>query len=462
MKIYSLDTVRALDSVYRCGVNVCVVGAGTVGLPLATFLANKGFRVSCYDRSEERVRRINDGQVLFEYHNELKSAIENGRISATTDPSVVKDNDIIFVCVPTPLTKDNAMDNSMLLDVAEKIGGHLSPGHLVIFESSVAIGTTGQIREKLEEISGLRCSVDFGIAYCPERYNPGLPKEIHPEVKYDDSRLREHHRVDTISRVIGAADPKSLAIAKAIYSMIIKAPIKTVSSIEAAEATKLLENIFRDVNIALVNELAKVYSKFGLDIYEIIDAAKTKPFAFLPHYPGAGVGGECIPVDTHYLIKQAEQMGMEPLLMKSARLVNDSMPYYTIELLESGLKQAGKKLEGSRICILGASYKKNIDDTRLSPSFVIAHELEERGALVRLCDPLVNPSKLKNFLSVPVDRIFEGTDAVVLVTDHDEFQSLDFSGRSRMVVVDGRNFFVKDAIEKLGHIYLCVGKHFPG
>ncbi len=462
MKIYSQSLDVALERIRNGSVNICVIGAGTIGLPLATFLANKGFSVDCYDKSEERARQINEGRVFFEYHEGLKKALEKKAIKATTDPSVVRNSEILFVCVPTPLTKDKAMDISILTDVAENIGTHLAKGHLIVFESSVAIGTTRRVKEKLEEISGLEAGKDFGVAYCPERYNPGLPRETHPEVKYDESSLREHHNLDTIGRVIGAVDEKSLLLAKAVYSRIIKSPIKTVSSIEAAEATKLLENIFRDVNIALVNELAKVYSKFDLDVYEIIEAAKSKPFAFLPHYPGAGVGGECIPVDTHYLIKQAEEMGMNTRLMKAAREVNDSMPYYTINLLETALRKSGRDLRNVEVCILGASYKKNIDDIRLSPSLIIADELKSLGARVKICDPVVNAAKLKNYKVVSVEKIFENTDAIILVTDHDAFQSIDFPKTSKgIVIVDGRNFFLKEALESLGYNYVCVGKHSP-
>jgi len=462
MKIYNEPREIALERVENGDVTACVVGAGTIGLPLATFLANKNFSVACYDKSSERVKQINGGQVVFEYHEELKRALEREKISASTDPAVMRSAELIFVCVPTPLTHDKAMDISILFDVGENIGRNISAGSMVIFESSVAIGTTAQVRAKIEQISGLKCGVDFGVAYCPERYNPGLPKEIHPEIRYSEGdSFHEQHRFDQIGRVVGGADKKSLDLAKAVYSTIIKAKIKTVSSIEAAEATKLLENIFRDVNIALVNELAKVFSEFNLDTFEVIEAAKSKPFAFLPHYPGCGVGGECIPVDTHYLIKQAEDMGIETSLMNAARSVNDSMPQYTVSLLERALKKKGRGIQGSNINILGAAYKKNINDTRLSPAFVIAQMLQDMGANVKICDPLVHESRLNGHESVSLPDIFDRADAIILATDHDVFKSLDFSKSGSMrtkIIIDGRNFFVRDALEKNGFTYRCVGK----
>jgi nucleotide sugar dehydrogenase len=267
--------------------------------------------------------------------------------------------------------------------------------------------------------------------------------------------------LDKINRIVGGIDKKSTELARTIYSQFIVSDVTTVSSIETAEATKLIENIFRDVNIALVNEFAKIFPKFNLDIFEIIDAAKTKPFGFMPHYPGAGVGGECIPVDTWYLISQAEQLGVKSELMKIARQINDSMPNHMVQMLESELTKTDKKINLSKISILGLCYKKNIPDIRLSPALEIISILKEKNASVVVCDPVFDNTKSPVEL-VSLNDVFKGTDAILLVTDHDVFSSLNFSDIKKQVrtplIIDGRNFFSKSQLEELGFTYCAIGK----
>lgn len=463
MSIYS--DADASGRIERREVNACVVGVGTIGLPLATFLSSKGFDVTGFDVNQKRADSINDGSVKFEYTDILSESLKNGKIRATTDPSEIGKADVVFVCVPTPLNKEMAIDLTILEKATETVARNMSKGVVVIYESSVSIGSTKKMSEKLEEISGMKLGQDFGVGYCPERYNPTLPKENMPHVVYEKSdEVYDDvykYTVNKVSRVISATDGKSLEIAKGMYSTFIESEIKEVSSIETAEATKLLENIFRDVNIALANEMAKLLPMFGVDAYEVVNAAKTKQFAFLPHYPGTGVGGECIPVDTWYLIKQAEAAGFDTKLMKVAREVNDSMPSHVTEMVEKALKEKGRDISGSKVTVLGVSYKKNIADTRLSPSIEIIESLESKGAEVVSVDPVMEMSGSSHSLTHMTDA-FKGSDAIVMATDHDVFRGVDTSKVGQdmrtKIVVDGRNFFDKEKLESEGFVYMSVGK----
>jgi len=443
-------------------VKICVIGVGTIGLPLATFLAQKGFKVNGLDISQDRVEQINNATVIYEYQDMLKQVTNSKNLHATTQPKDALENvEIIFVCVPTPLNKNNEMDIINLNDVAKRISPFLKKGMVLIFESSVAIGTTKQIADKIESMTDLKFGDDLGLAYCPERYNPTPMKKQTQDTEFNVHSRGENFTVDKISRVVGGINEKSTEIAQLFYSQFITTGVTKLSSIEAAEATKLLENIFRDVNIALVNELAKIFPKFGLDVFEIINAAKTKPFAFMPHFPGAGVGGECIPVDTWYLISQAEELGIDTKLMKVARSVNDSMPDHVVSILEDELNKIGKKLDSSQVTILGLCYKKNIPDIRLSPTFPLIEKLTSKNVNTIVCDPVYekinSPVKL-----TPIIDSFKKSDAILLITDHDDFQNLDFEKindeMNTKIVIDGRNFFNHANLKKLGFTYRAIGK----
>ena len=261
---------------------------------------------------------------------------------------------------------------------------------------------------------------------------------------------------------MGGINKKSVFIAKGVYSQFIKEDITEVSSMECAEAIKLFENIFRDVNIALVNELALVCTKLGLDTYEVIEGAKTKPFAFLPHYPGL-VGGECIPVDTWYLIKQAEELGVDTKLMRAAREINDYMAVYTVDMLRDALKDKNRKIKNSRIGILGLAYKKNVADSRVSLSKTVKDILEKQGAEVLMCDPVMEILEVANDTKLtPLDNFFEGLDGIIMATDHDIFSKIDLEkAGSKMrtrVIVDTRNFFDVEKVKRLGFTYRGIGK----
>jgi nucleotide sugar dehydrogenase len=462
MTIFSEELETGLKRIREKDLKICVAGVGTVGLPLATFLAVEGFEVRGLDVNEERVSQINSGTVPFEYPELLNQAISQKKLIATTDAkTAVTGADVIFCCVPTPLDKNKACDISNLIDVAKRISIFIKSGVLLIVESSVSIGSTKKFGLTIESNTDFKIGTNFGLAYCPERYNPSLPLEkILPKVVYTkETILPKRHTLDEISRVVGGYDKKSMTLTKSIYSQIIRTSIQELSSIEAAEATKLLENIFRDVNIALVNQLAQIYSKLGLNIYEIIDAAKTKPFAFMPHYPGIGVGGECIPVDTWYLIKQAEELNLDTSMLTTAREINDSMPNYTLKFLESKLHEFNLSFDKSKITILGLAYKRNIHDTRLSPTFTIMEILKQKNAEYVVCDPIVQfHNNLHDLTSI--DRAFENSDAILLVTDHDIFKDLDLALiKNQMrtpIIVDGRNFFSKKQVTDIGFSYISI------
>jgi len=462
MTLYFQDIDQIVKRVNDKDVTVCVIGVGTIGLPLATFLADKGFSVRGLDVSPKRVEQINSGTVVYEYQDMLKKVTENGKLSATTNAKEALQNvEVIFICVPTPLNAKNEMDISNLYDVSKRITPYLKKGMVLIFESSVAIGTTKQVSENIEGITDLRFGKDLGLAYCPERYNPTPMKKDKQDFEFNTQARGESFSVDKISRVVGGIDETSTKIAKLFYSKFITTEVSELSSIEAAEATKLLENIFRDVNIALVNELAKIYPKFGLDVYEIINAAKTKPFAYMPHYPGAGVGGECIPVDTWYLISQAEKLGIDSKLMKTARMVNDSMPEHVIELLEDELEKIKRKIDSSKITILGLCYKKNIPDIRLSPTFPLLEKLATKNAETVICDPVYEGINSPINLT-PISESFKDSDVIILMTDHDDFAKIDFvkikkEMRSH-IIIDGRNLFKDKELKNLGFAYRVVGK----
>ena len=460
--LYLQEIDQIVKRVNDKNITVCVVGVGTIGLPLATFLADKGFSVRGLDVSEKRVEQINSGTVIYEYQDLLKKVTSKGNLKATTNPEkALQDVEAIFICVPTPLNTKNEMDISNLYDVSKKISSHLKKGMMLIFESSVAIGTTKQVSKNIEEMTELRFGKELGLAYCPERYNPTPMKKNKQDPEFNTQSRGESFSVDKISRVVGGIDEKSTKIAKLFYSEFISTEVSELSSIEAAEATKLLENIFRDVNIALVNELAKIYPKFGLDVFEIINAAKTKPFAYMPHYPGAGVGGECIPVDTWYLISQAEKLGIDSKLMKTARMINDSMPEHVIELLEEELKKVDRKIDSSKVTVLGLCYKKNIPDIRLSPTFPLLEKLATKNVETIICDPVYEGIKSPINLT-PISEAFKDSDVIILMTDHDNFKKIDFvkikNEMKSHIIIDGRNLFKDKKLKELGFAYRVVGK----
>ena len=352
-----------------------VIGLGYVGLPLALTAAEAGFSVTGFDIDPQKVTALNAGQSYFAHieAEAVKRVRESGRFAATADFAELRRMDVVLACVPTPLTVQREPDMSFVTRTAEQIAAHLEPGHLVIFESTTYPGTTADLIRPILERGGLKSGADFFLAYSPEREDPGNPD-------YSTGR---------IPKVVGGDGEAALGLAVAFYEQIVSSVVP-VSGTETAEAVKLTENIFRAVNIALVNELKVIYDAMGIDVWEVIEAAKTKPFGYMPFYPGPGLGGHCIPIDPFYLTWKAREYDISTRFIELAGEVNAAMPRYVVERLAEGLNDRfGLSLKGSRILVLGVAYKKNVEDTRGSASFKIIRLLRSRGAEVSYHDPFV-------------------------------------------------------------------------
>ena len=354
---------------------VGVVGLGYVGLPLSLCACEAGFRVLGFDISAERVDALNRGHSPLHHIEATKIAAARGRerFAATTDPRRLGEADAVLICVPTPLGPHREPDLSFIEETSRMLAGVLRAGQLVVLESTTYPGTTRDVVKPILEASGLRSGTDFFLAYSPEREDPGNPD-------FETSR---------IPKVVSGDGEDALRLASALYGQFLSRTVP-VSSLEAAEAVKLIENIFRAVNVALVNELKVVFAALAIDIFEVIDAAKTKPFGYMPFYPGPGLGGHCIPIDPFYLTWKAREIGICTRFIELAGEVNTRMPHYVIERLSGALNERfGRSLKGARVLILGLAYKKNVDDIRESPTLKIMQLLEERGASVAYHDPFV-------------------------------------------------------------------------
>src|ERR1051325_6156739 len=355
--------------------NICIVGLGYVGLPLAIQFARSSATVVGLDVDETKVELINQGKSYIKHIASETIAAELGaqKLSATTDFSRINQADAVIICVPTPLNKNREPDISYVLNTGRAIAPHISKGALVVLESTAYPGTTDEdLRNVLEEGSGMKSGVDFHLAFSPEREDPGNPNSV----------------VATIPKVVGGYSPACLQKAIALYSIAIKTLIP-VSSCRVAEATKLLENTFRGVNIALVNELKVVYSPMGIDVWEVINAAKTKPFGFMAFYPGPGLGGHCIPIDPFYLTWKAREYGQHTRFIELAGEVNTAMPEYVVRRVADALNDRQKSVKGSSILVVGLAYKPNVDDERESPSYALMEMLSTRGAKLAYYDPYV-------------------------------------------------------------------------
>ncbi|MGB0550175.1 MAG: nucleotide sugar dehydrogenase [Limisphaerales bacterium] len=405
-----------------------IIGLGYVGLPLCLQFAKSGADVLGIDLDSKKTEALNQGRSYIKHipDAEVRDQVNAGRLEATTDFGRVKELDAALICVPTPLNKKREPDLSYVLNTGRSIASHLPKGITVVLESTTYPGTTeDELKPILEQGSGWKVGEDFYLAYSPEREDPGNP----------DSQVAK------IPKVIGGHTAACLDRAKAIYSIAIETLVP-VSSCRAAEATKLLENIFRSVNIALVNELKIIYQKMGIDIWEVIEAAKTKPFGFMPFYPGPGLGGHCIPIDPFYLSWKAKQHGMDARFIELAGQVNDAMPNYVISRCEEILKANGKILQGSRILILGLAYKPNVDDDRESPSYVLMQKLETMGADVHYHDPHIPEIRLTREHGKYAGRqSVEPSgeyDLFLLATNHDTYSVADLKQHG-VPVIDTRH-----------------------
>ncbi|MBI5068802.1 MAG: nucleotide sugar dehydrogenase [Deltaproteobacteria bacterium] len=408
---------------------VGVIGQGYVGLPLALVFQEAGFRVIGFDLDPAKIAAISRGESYIKHigPERVAAAVKTGKYTATTDFDKLRDCDAVLICVPTPLGPHREPDNSYIHSTAREIAKRLKKGQLVVLESTTYPGTTDEEVQPILEKSGLKCPQDFLLAFSPEREDPG----------------RKSHNTKTIPKVVGGVNAESTRAAAALYSAGLDRVVE-VSSARAAESTKLLENVFRSVNIALVNELKVIFDKMGIDVWEVIRAADTKPFGFMAFYPGPGLGGHCIPLDPFYLSWKAAEHGEWARFIELAGEINTRMPRYVVDKVAEGLNTDGKSVKGAKVLVLGLAYKANIDDDRESPSYEILELLQERGAQADYCDPLFPVARhgRKHKLemkTVPCDAAtFARYDAVVVSTAHDLFK-LPELWKDVKLVVDARN-----------------------
>jgi UDP-N-acetyl-D-glucosamine dehydrogenase len=414
------------------GMNIAIIGLGYVGLPLCLQFARSGVRVLGLDIDAKKVAALNAGRSYIQHipAGEIKKLVREKKFSAATDLAEIKNVAAVLICVPTPLKKNREPDLSYVLKTGESIAPHLQSGMLVVLESTTYPGTTeNELREVLEKGSGLKAGKDFHLAYSPEREDPGNP----------DSKVTE------IPKVIGGYTLACLDKAKEIYGKAIRTLVP-VANCRTAEATKLLENIFRSVNIALVNELKSVYGAMDIDIWEVVAAAKTKPFGFMPFYPGPGLGGHCIPIDPFYLAWKAKQFGQETRLVELAGEINTAMPRLIVAQLNKALASRKKTLRGAKILIVGLAYKSNVDDDRESPSYVLMDLLKAHGAEAAYHDPhvpVIRPSRAHahwaGTKSVAWNqKNISGFDAVLIATAHGAVNFHELAEWAQLIV-DTRN-----------------------
>ncbi|GIK59800.1 MAG: nucleotide sugar dehydrogenase [Ignavibacteriae bacterium] len=416
-------------------VAVGIIGMGYVGLPLGLAFADKKVNVLGFDLDNKKINMLNKGKGYLKHisNNKIKKAVHSGYLRATSDFTRLKEVDAIIICVPTPLTEHREPDMSFVKNTSETISKYLRKGQLVVLESTTYPGTT---REVLLPLFGnangknkFKAGKDFYLAFSPEREDPNNPE----------------YTTSQIPKVVGGLTPQCLKVAKALYDLVI---IKTVpvSSPDAAEATKLLENIYRSVNIALVNELKMVFDKMKIDIWEVIAAASTKPFGFKPFYPGPGLGGHCIPIDPFYLTWKAREFEINTKFIELAGEINTQQPYYVVAKSAEALNKFKKALNNAKILILGAAYKKDIDDMRESPSLKLIELFQEKGAIVDYYDPLVPvlPKTRKYNLELKSIKLTKEKimkyDLVVLSTDHSIFD-YKFIASNAKLILDSRNAF---------------------
>jgi UDP-N-acetyl-D-glucosamine dehydrogenase len=414
-----------LERIKSHNAKVVVVGAGYVGLPLSVEVARAGFAVTAFDKVASKCRSIVAGKSYIKdvRDEDLAPLVQSGKLTASSDPNVLGQADVIVICVPTPLNKTKDPDNSFIVDAATQITPRLHAQQLIILESTTFPGFTREVLLPQLEAGGLKAGRDFYLAFSPERVDPGNAK---------------YHTKNT-PKVIGGTTPTCLEHAQAMYGEVIDRIIP-VSSTDAAEMVKLLENTYRAVNIGLVNEVAIMCGKLGLDTWEVIDAAATKPFGFMPFYPGPGLGGHCIPVDPHYLSWKLKTLKYNARFIELAGEINSAMPEVVIARISDALNQRRIPVNGARVLLLGVSYKKDIDDVRESPALDVVALLHERGAHVSYHDPHVErilTEAGKPLMSVPLARLAD-YDCVVIVTDH---SNIDYSKvvAEAKLVVDTRN-----------------------
>jgi UDP-N-acetyl-D-glucosamine dehydrogenase len=405
---------------------VGIIGMGYVGLPLAVELGREGFSVIGIDINPNKSKLINAGKSDIDdiADSDLKPLVKAGRLKVTTDFSVLKKADCVPICVPTPLSKTKDPDVSYILSAVEEVQKYLHPGQLVILESTTYPGTTEELILPLLEKNGLKAGKDFFLAFSPERVDPGNPK----------------YGTKNTPRVVGGITPWCTQITKLFYEQTITQAV-AVSSTKSAEMVKLLENTFRSVNIGLVNEVALMCDRLKIDVWEIIDAANTKPFGFMPFYPGPGLGGHCIPIDPHYLSWKLKSLNYYARFIELAGEINSHMPEYVVERIGRILNQRKKSIRGSKILVLGVAYKRDIRDVRESPALDVIKLLQNAGAEVKYTDPHVPSIRMDDSVMKSVEltkEVLQSSDCVVIITDHAQFD-YDMVVQNALLVMDTRN-----------------------
>jgi UDP-N-acetyl-D-glucosamine dehydrogenase len=422
----AVATESLREKIHAATARVAVVGLGYVGLPLAHAFARQGFSVCGIDLDPERAARVKGGSSYIEDlpDAELKSVVQSGRLTATSDVSVLAEMDVVILCVPTPYTKVKQPDLTYVLRAGQDLQRHRHPGMLVILESTTYPGTTQELLLPLLEKSGLRCGTDFELAFSPERVDPGNP----------------NFGLQNTPKIVGGVSDTATQLATLLYAHVADRVVP-VSTPKVAEMAKLLENTFRHVNIALANEMAVLCGKLGIDIWEVIDAAATKPFGFMPFYPGPGVGGHCIPIDPYYFAWKVQEEEAQARFIQLAGEINDHMPEYVVERVGELLNERGKSVRGSRVLVLGVAYKKDVGDIRESPALKVIDRLQRKGAEVEYHDPFVpelNHGGLK-LKSVGLTKsALEEADLVLVLTHHDSV-SWETVVEKAKVILDTRN-----------------------
>lgn len=421
---------------------VSIIGLGYVGLPLAVLAAEKGYTVYGVAKSKQKVNALNKGINTLKDDPSLQSVISKKVIKASTSFDAVKRSDIAIICVPTPVDKFYNPDLTPVKSAALGIAKNMKKGQLVIVESTINPGVCEEVVLPILEAKGKKVGKDFFLAHCPERINPGDPK----------------WNVRNIPRVVGGVTKQCAAKAAKFYRSILDGQVRLMKSIKEAEATKIVENSFRDINIAFVNELALSFDKLGIDVYDVIQGSSTKPFAFMAHYPSIGVGGHCIPVDPYYLIERARLSGFDHKFLKLAREINNHMPFYCVKALQWNLNQLKMPVQGSKIGVLGLSYKANVGDIRESPSEKVLEYLEGLHADVHIYDPYFPERSTEKTL----EQFMKSVDAIILATNHKEFVEKltpEFLKKHKVkIVIDGKNVLDKDGIIKNKILYKGVGR----
>jgi UDP-N-acetyl-D-glucosamine dehydrogenase len=417
---------RLEDKIRNKTAQIGIIGMGYVGLPLAVEFGKAGFNVTGLDVDAERIQMLQSGQSYIPdvATNEVQRLVTAGRFHVTTDPEIVKDLDTITICVPTPLRKTKDPDLSYVMASIEVIHRYLHPGQLVILESTTYPGTTDEAVLPLLEKSGLKVGRDFFLAFSPERVDPG-------NVRYTTRNT---------PKIVGGITPECTQLARTLYEQAVDIVVP-VSSTKVAETVKLLENTFRSVNIGMVNEMALMCHRLGIDVWEVIDAAATKPFGFMPFYPGPGIGGHCIPIDPFYLSWKVRQHGFEPRFIELAGQINGRMPEYVVEKIMEALNHHKKCLNGSRMLVVGVAYKKDINDVRESPALDIISLLMRRGVVISYHDPFVpvlQIDEIEQRSKELTQELLESQDCAVIVTNH---SPVDYKMvvKSSSLIMDTRN-----------------------